>query len=79
MVTWHVSSDTFEWFIKNVTWVVSRDTIRVIVTDINCVSLYYDEGDKEFVRHVQLWLYFLGTGIESEHKEHNVMTKQKLT
>ena len=38
---------------------------------------YYDEGDKEFVRQVQLWLYFLVTGIESENEEHDAVTKLK--
>jgi hypothetical protein len=38
---------------------------------------YYDEGDKEFVRQVQLWLYFLVTGIETEEEELDAVKKLK--
>ena len=36
---------------------------------------YYDKGDKECVRQVQLWLHFLVIGIESENEDNDAVTK----
>ena len=40
-------------------------------------ALYYDEGDREFMRQIQLWLHFLITGIESEYGALDTVMKPK--
>ena len=38
---------------------------------------FIDDGDREFVRQVQLWLYFLVSGIEEENEELDAVMKLK--
>ena len=38
---------------------------------------FYEDGDEEFVRQIQLWLYFLITGVESENESLDATLKLK--
>ena len=54
-------------------WILKTRSILDLLDKVH----YYDDGDKEFVRQVQLWLYLLVTGIESENEELDAVKKLK--